>query len=444
MGMLKTTGRLLAARWPALLAWYCGGQLAGFWLLTLASFVGAYTAVGGILILCLSIVARLCGYVGMLLSLRSGLRTLQGLDPLPQEREARWRRFVDAFMAGVLPFLAFYWAWDYLNKDFIAYNRLAMSVWTSRMVLESPTEQLGTRQGLVDDFGISAVPIAIGVTAFVLRWLYKRYKDRLPGWTGLIAVYLEAVWIFVTVMIVDAALEGGKAWVDSRQGAVWLADAKDNVAAWFAPLGWAWSGVEWLIAALGAVFLLPMAWLAIAGVIYGQSISPAALTFSGRRFDKARARYSATPERVRRRLADVWGQATGRFVPLGRAFLLMFRAGPVFLGAYVLLYAALGLLQGWIGYLVARMWGPQDLATFWLWVSPALAMVPLVVCEPLRVALVAAAYDDTLSRVVEQVAEEVSEEGEQDKDEQVAPREASREVPPGGGVSAGEVKPEDR
>lgn len=47
--VLARAARLLGAHWPALLAWILGGTLVHFLVLKLAAFVGAGSAVGGIL-----------------------------------------------------------------------------------------------------------------------------------------------------------------------------------------------------------------------------------------------------------------------------------------------------------------------------------------------------------------------------------------------------------
>ena len=49
--VLARAARLLGAHWPALLAWILGGTLVHFLALKLAAFVGAGSAVGGIIVL---------------------------------------------------------------------------------------------------------------------------------------------------------------------------------------------------------------------------------------------------------------------------------------------------------------------------------------------------------------------------------------------------------
>ena len=106
------------------------------------------------------------------------------------------------------------------------------------------------------------------------------------------------------------------------------------------------------------------------------------------------------PSRLRARIKDVWADIIGRFTPIGRALLLMWRAGPLLIGSYVLLYTVLLWLEGWLSFGVLHAFGPQDLYSFWL-VNDALllAIVPLII-EPLRIALVASSYDAVIGRLV--------------------------------------------
>lgn len=60
---LRTFGRILARHWPALMAWYLGGEALHRVLIELAGFVGGHTTLGGLLLLPLAVAARLVAYV---------------------------------------------------------------------------------------------------------------------------------------------------------------------------------------------------------------------------------------------------------------------------------------------------------------------------------------------------------------------------------------------
>src|SRR3546814_13520776 len=66
-------GRLLAAHWPALMAWFLVGILGRYLAIEFAGFVGASTAIGGFLLLPLASLARLISFVAIFLVLRDGI-----------------------------------------------------------------------------------------------------------------------------------------------------------------------------------------------------------------------------------------------------------------------------------------------------------------------------------------------------------------------------------
>jgi hypothetical protein len=402
LGMLKTTGRLLAAHWPALLAWFLAGVLARYLVIEVAGFVGAWSAVGGLLLMPLAILARLIGFVAMFLVLREGMARLGAIAPLPPTAAERRRAFVDALLAGILPFFAFYAAWGYLRADMAAYSVRALDV---QKDVNGASQLLGDEAvtrgaGTVTELGFEPVTIVLIVLAFAGRWAWKRYRERLPRLLSLAAVYLEAVWVFLTVILLSQATGWVSDWIASRQAMVWLGDVRAFVAEQLVPVAWVWEAVEWLLGELGGIVLLPVAWLTIAGVIYGQAVAAEAPRLSGEVAERVRRGWGALPGGLRRRLADVWDELTSRFRPIARALVLMWRAGPVLIGGYVLLATAVAAGERLLGWAVTRAVGPHDLYQFWYVADTAILLaVPLVV-EPVRIAVVASAYDAVVGRLV--------------------------------------------
>lgn len=402
LAMLKTTGRLLAAHWPALLAWFLAGVLARYVVIEVAGFVGAWSAVGGLLLMPLAILARLIGFVAMFLVLRDGMARLGAIAPLPASAAERRRAFVDALLAGVLPFFAFYAAWGYLRDDMSAYAARALEV---QREVNAASQLLGgeavTRgAGTIDQLGFEPVTIALIVVAFAGRWAWNRYRERLPRLLSLVAVYLEAIWVFLTVILISEATGWVTGWIGSRQAMVWLADLRAWVAEQLVPIAWVWEGVEWLLGEVGGVVLLPVAWLTIAGVVYGQAVAAEAPQLSGEVADRVRHGWGALPAGLRRRLADVWNELVSRFRPIARAFVLMWRAGPVPIGGYVLLATLLIAAERLLRYGLTRAIGPHDLEDFWFVADTAILLVVPLVIEPVRIALVASAYDAVIGRLV--------------------------------------------
>jgi hypothetical protein len=406
LAVLTLAGRLLAAHWPALVAWFVAGTLGRYVAIELAGFVGGYSALGGILLLPLAILAKLVSVVAMFLVLRDGMTRLSVLAPAPTERTARRVAFRDALLSAILPFFAVYAALGFLREDVAAYLSAALSVQTGRRFAALAEQISGTGTGQVDTSGTvdqlvwEPWTIAVVVVAFAGRWAWRRWQAKLPRWSAVGAVYLEGVWVFLTVYFVSELIAQFTGWVDSRQAIAWLGDLRGWLGELFTPLMWAWDGIGWLVGEIGAVMLVPLAWLTIAGVIYGQAVAPQGVQWRGRLIERTRTKYSLVPQRLRRRLTDLGSGVGARFRPIWQAILLMWRSGPILIGGYVLAYVVLILGERWLGYGLTRIFGPQDFAAFWLVAAPVVfLLVPLVV-ETLRAVLVASAYDATVGALI--------------------------------------------
>jgi hypothetical protein len=399
IAVLRVGGQLLWRHWPALLALYLAGTLGRYVALEVAGFVGAYSAVAGALLFPLAILARLVALVAMLLVLRDGMVRLGVLAPVPSDRADRRRAFVDALLAGILPFVAFYAAWGYLREDAAAYFARLLEVNTGLIAddILGGAERAG--DGAVGELSLGPVTIAIIAAAFAGRWLWKRYRSRLPKGFAAIAVYLEVLWVYLSVTLIAEALGLVTAWVQDRQAMVWLADLREWVAAQLVPVAWVWDAVEWALGEVGGIVLLPIAWLTIAGVIYGQAVAPQTARLGGAIATRARARFDTLPSRLRARLRDIWSDLIARFQPIGRVLVLMWRAGPVLIGSYILLFTLLLALEALLELGITRVIGPQELNGFWMVNAPLVFLVVPLVIEPLRVVLVASAYDAVIGRL---------------------------------------------
>ncbi|GAA5206376.1 hypothetical protein [Microbacterium kyungheense] len=396
LDVLRTAGRLLWRHWPVLLALYLGAILARYGVIEFAGWIGSYSAVAGSLLLPIAILVRLIALVAMFLVLRDGMRQLRAIAPLPADGPARRREFVDALMVGILPFFAFYAAWGYLREDAVAYSSRVLELTTGRLF-----DDATVGDGLNGMVTVTPLTIAIVIAAFVLRWLLQRYRDRLPRWFGVFAAYLEAVWVYFAAVVIGDIVATVSNWVATRQGMVWLGDLRAGIESVFLPFAWLWSATEWLLGEVGGIILLPVAWLTIAGVLYGQAVAPAAVSterIAGDVGRRIRTHYRNLPGRLRARLEDLWSDLVGRFTPIGNALVLMWRAGPVLIGGFVLTYTLLLWLQGVCEWAVPRAFGPHD-SQFWFVNDQLIFLIVPVLIEPVRIALVAGGYDGVIGRL---------------------------------------------
>jgi hypothetical protein len=267
--------------------------------------------------------------------------------------------------------------------------------------------------------------LAVAV-AFGLRQLLTRFRDRLPRWTMLIAAYLEVLWLFLVFRASAAAVFGTPKWIAHRRVMVWFAGIRDDVFSHVAWLADYWNAVGNVLGSLLSVSALALAWLAIAGVVYGTPLPP---TWDGARrvllgdrgsiavgrvADRGRrtaqARWQRLPTEIRARVAEFGRAQLGRFGPVVDAARLILHGGAVPIAFFVLAYTALVLLAPNGAYF------SKDVTDVYLWRAVALLIGPHgwpwwqtyaqtiraaigAVVDPVRIALVAAAYWYCVDRV---------------------------------------------
>jgi hypothetical protein len=268
------------------------------------------------------------------------------------------------------------------------------------MALQAIVDGTGDLEGgAVVELNLSVLSLSTIVAAFAARWAFKRFGSKLPKWTALLAVYFEAVWVFFSLYLISDGFAIVRAWVDSRVAMVWLGDIRDWLGAWLVPIAWLWDAVGVIVGNLAGLLVQPLAWLAIAGVIYGQAIEAEIPGFQKRLTENAQKRLKRLPNTVVRWLGEFANEFTSRFRPIVNAVVLMWRAGPVLIASYVLLYTIVLALDPSLQWLLSRVIGPHDLYDFWRTYGPALFLLVPFVLEPLRIAVVSGAYDSTLGRL---------------------------------------------
>ncbi|WP_407359971.1 hypothetical protein [Microbacterium sp. LBN7] len=371
---LRTFGRILARHWPALVAWYLGGEAVHQLLVQLAGFVGGLTTLGGLLLLPLAVAARLISYVAMYLTVQPSL------PHAAPEGEPGPRRFAQAILTAILPFFAFSAAWGLLDADLIEFFRIASSIALRDAGYD--LDQLGDRGGLV---AIGVLPVAVLVIALAVRVVLARFGARLPSWTLVVAAYAEVLWTFMLFTLVGQWWANTKEWLAERSAAVWL----DGVGDWFAanlvPVAALWEGALWLVGFLVAAVFVPAAWLTIAGVTYGTAFDetpPVLRRFAG-----------ASNGTVSRLVTIV----TRRFEELWAAVALIWRGGPVVFGCLAVAYAVWAWATQVGSQAVLGIFGGQE-TSFWAAFLPLLLVAVGVIAEPLRVAIVATAFDAVIGR----------------------------------------------
>jgi len=387
LSIVTGTFRLFASRWPALIAIFLAGWALRFLLIRFAGFVGNIDPLFGMLVLPVAILARLASYVAMFLVLRNAMPTFKTIS------EARLStagtpplRFSQILGSSILAFFVVFATWNMVKDDFIDYANAQLEQWNP-FDADSPA---------VDAFEVtpSVMTISIVIVAFVLRLLIKKYAERLPVWMSYLAVYLEAVWIFTAVFVIQTLLSFVPAWVRSRTVVVWALDVIESAKEAFAPLRWLLDSWSWVWDQAGILIVLPLAWLALAGIVYSNALAmkAAALEVDHAVVKKVRGRYERVPRFVRKRISSLADDTVSRWRPIADSARLIWRAGILAMAVFVLSYAVLDTSTLWILQGIYRLLGPHELA-WWFATDNQITLVADAIVEPLRLCLIAATYD---------------------------------------------------
>ena len=179
-------------------------------------------------------------------------------------------RSVDIFTNIIVPFFAIYLAWKMFAEDWIAFEAAALgyridAVWTDAASSTPPTE-----------FNPAMVPIStttwvIIAVALVLRYALSRFKEYMPAWTIGVRVYVDALWVFLTLSF--AASQGAKiiinpaGWIAQRRIIVWFNETRADLFAHFQPPEAIWDVAMLVLRTVFGGATIPLLWLAVAGII---------------------------------------------------------------------------------------------------------------------------------------------------------------------------------
>ncbi|ADB30080.1 hypothetical protein Kfla_0975 [Kribbella flavida DSM 17836] len=408
--MLTTVGRaaaLFGRAWPRLLAVFVIAQLAHRGVQWGAVQAGAKVEAAGIALLALLVLISLAMYVAMFLVLRGelpfhrravgeGRFAPDGVEP------GRESRPVDALAAALLPFLAFYAAYKFLQLEALEYE-YDLAVHNAN---EDAAVALGGGTVEQASTGLQSLStwlfIALGVTAYLLRLVFKKRKDGADGGPvrKLFVTYLEALWIFVVAYQASSYIPSPKEWLKERQIADWVHDGYVRVLdqvlgvekireIWDAVTGFLAAGV----ADLWSAAVLPLMWITMTAVIYGRVVQKAETPEPRWRFDRITNRWQRTPRLVQAAGNSVVSDWRDRWSPVVNAFRLVARSGIRPLLGYFLAWAVVTFLAGAV-WIVLRDYviGPQSLS-WWLVIDEPIGLLVEALKIMLQVALLAAAYD---------------------------------------------------
>jgi hypothetical protein len=391
---LTTIGRVLARSWPALLAWYLGGVVVRSAVIAVAAPIGPELPLLGLLLVPIAVLARLVSYVGMFMALRDGLRHARpDRDELPWREQLR--EYLSVLTATIAPFFTLYAILGLLQDDLESYASAAVRYGAFS---ENPT---------IIAVGGGPEVLLVVVVAFGGTQLLKVLRDRTPRWLEVLAVYLEATWVFVALTAITSLFGPIVEWISQRQVVRWVADVQEFVIGLWEPIRVFLDSLGWVIPVASQVLLLPLAWLLITGIVLVKAlpgVEEQRIGMPMRLRVRLRLAAQSVPPVVRTLsplITDTWDE-TGR--PVAFVGRIIGGAGAlrlaVFAGAYALVYAAGQWLQR-AGYWLA---GPHESAFWFAW-DPLIDTVVSLITEPLRIVLLAVVFDAALGRWLRRLAE---------------------------------------
>ncbi|MFC7404339.1 hypothetical protein [Georgenia alba] len=377
--------RLIGAHWPMLLLLAIVSVVAREYVLQATVLANRTSVALSQLVLALAPLVQLLTVVGMLLTMRSRM---------PGERVIT--SLVVGSAAAMLPFLVIYEHYGYLDEDVLAFGLATF-------------EDLGETEDITTRLpqGTSAVILVTIAVALSLRQVLTRLVRRTPpghearrSVLRLVGGYCEVVWLVLAAWVVKSFLEGLAGWWRTRSVGVaveawWRSvsiDLPELSGVVTTVLGWFGTVAD---AALAA-FVVPLAWLAVAGIVYG---------VHAERVLRARdLRGRAVTDRLVGRLGDdradrglrLLTDPERRFGGVVGAGILIARAGwqPVLLFCLAFLAAD---RSGTLLFELARLiFGARSIGDFWALLWPPLDMLETVVVRVLTLALVASAIDSLL------------------------------------------------
>jgi hypothetical protein len=260
------------------------------------------------------------------------------------------------------------------------------------------------------------------IILLVLRRVFQALDDRWPSRPVKFAqVWAESFFVLLTVVITPFAILEGKEWFKDRSFWYWSLDWWDGFKDFFDKInipvpagieflwGFFWESL-WPLFKLGVAE--PLTWLAITTVVFGHRVLSSGGVLRGTRIERRLGGQTVQEAPQRGRLAGltykapdlVLGGLREKFYPALNAFRLLVRVGPVFLGVVCLVYTFWYLGNGWAFVVIQRLLGVHG--QYWGLMNHEIAnLIGRVLFEPLRIALLAAAFDLCISVGKERRAE---------------------------------------
>ncbi|MFT3835326.1 MAG: hypothetical protein QM711_18745 [Micropruina sp.] len=360
----------------------------------------------------LSLVMLSFGFVIKLSSIILGLRIageelrIRQSVPLPDD-DPRDTSISHLLSITLLPFLGIYAVFDVVTE---AANEIQVDYYVfGGLTFERPVlAQLNPQSSSHGVWLLLVLIVGLYLVRRLVEWWFERTGFR-P--LGLLAALVEGFFLLMVVLSGRQLLVSVRHWVDERTFRVWLdypgwglqqllAWTGLDISAVLAQFGSWWWEVVW--PGISAMVVEPMLWLALAALVFGsQVISTADLWRRGEPVSvRARRSRIEVGDRERRLALEVqqafFGDLNDKYLPTWQSVRLVTGVGATFFAAFVLCYGVLVTGEEWLRRWLFWVLGGHPV-TFWSVAGPPIDLVVTAVGEPLRWALLAAAFQACLT-----------------------------------------------
>lgn len=337
--------------------------------------------VGTMLIFVLIVLVQLTVVVVMLALLRDRLRP----------EEARPSLIVTVTRA-LPPFVVIYLAWNLIAADAGAFGLADIQ---RNYDFDKPLgQESDAGRALIDlSLGVSAAATAVALAVRILaeRW----YERRGNPVGGVLAAFGEAAFTVFGLSSLAVITARAVGWLTTRTGVDAVITMRETVVGRLGEL----PGADAVGAAIGTVLdslplladavALPLLWLVVVALVYGHDVFEARQVTRGTRFEGfAARRLRFLPAFLVPLEKESFGWSD-KYMPVLIAFRLVLRRGPMVLGVYVLLYAALNAAETGLYRAAVTLIGPDTDPARWPVLLVPVDLGAALVHEVLRVTLLA-------------------------------------------------------
>lgn len=400
------TFRLFGRFWLALIFWYLLGRGLHDGLLEVAAHVNRVNSVIAYSIVATAILCSLVAFVFMFQTIQPGLPTIWSLrkrdaqlDPTIKSPERRGaREQLRAVGLALLPFLLVYSARNLFEDDL---RSVAYRTWEIDFLGDAPERAEFT-------FYFAGAAVVAYILVKICEFITRRTRNPV---TALLAAVGEANWIFFALFGLQTLWGAAQLRISSTLAWHNFSGLRDLIGdigpvlpirfhnvfsgLFSFDLGWFAMFSE----PLGNGILLPIYWLAIAGVCYGREMEDVKGLVDSRRFARFTGRWDQAPAFVKRysRAFPTPGMRE-KYYPPFHAIRLLLSAGVPAILFFCVCYSAIELGGAVLQQSITTVIGPHSAALFWDEVQPVLGVAVDAVTESVRICLLAVTFDLAMSK----------------------------------------------